>query len=121
MPSERQPNTHHTTLRRRGGLAELARSLRKQRETSVPPRPAPARARRERPDLLLTLAAILLLVIVLSTVLWPIVRVHLQAAAVLKLVANQPVPESLRWTVGDRVAVEDLTYRASTGPVRARL
>lgn len=114
--------SRHTTLRRRGGLSELARSLRRQRETRPEtPGQQPPRARRERPDLLLTLAAIVLLVIVLGSVLWPIVRVHLQAAAVLKLVANQPVPESLRWTVRDRVAVEDLTYQASAGPIRARL
>ena len=121
-PPSPPPNRHHTTLRRRGGLKELARSLRREREAPVPPAPGQKVPRRpERPDLLLTLAAILLLLIVLSSVLWPLVRVHLQAAAVLKLVANQPVPESLRWTVGDRVAVEDLTYSASTGPVRARM
>src|SRR5579875_3201583 len=114
--------SRHTTLRRRGGLSELARSLRRQRETRPEaPRDAPQPAEPERTDLLLTLAAILLLFIVLSSVAWPILRVHLQAAAVLKLVANQPVPASLRWTVADRVAVEDLTYDASTGPVRARL
>ncbi len=49
------------------------------------------------------------------------VRVTLQAAAVLKLVANQPVPENLRWTVADHVAVDDLTFPATTGTVRARL
>lgn len=49
------------------------------------------------------------------------IRVHMQAAAVLKLVANQPVPESIRWTVSDRVAVDDLYYDTSLGAVRARL
>ncbi len=122
MAPDRQPSSNHTTLRRRGGLSELARNLRRQREGEPPRGPAPYPSRRrERPDLLLTLAAMLLLIIVLSAVLWPIVRVHLQAAAVLKLVANQPVPESLRWAVGDRVAVEDISYPASTGPVRARM
>ena len=127
-PPEPPSNHRHTTLRRRGGLTELARTLRRQRESSPEPRPAadqPGRSLRPhrsgRPDLLLTLAAILLLLILLGAVAWPILRVHLQAMAVLDLVANQPVPESLRWTVGDRVAVEDLTYAASTGTVRARL
>ena len=122
-PTPGPPSSRHTTLHRRGGLSELARSLRRQRETSPPPppgQPVPT-SRRPRHDLLLTLAAIVFLTIVLGAVAWPIVRVHLQAAAVLKLVANQPVPESLRWAVGDRVAVEDLSYNASTGPVRARL
>ena len=31
------------------------------------------------------------------------------------------MPESLRWTVKDRVAVDDLSFNASTGPVRARV
>ncbi len=106
----------HTTLRRRGGLAELARNLARQRAArQVPPTP-PRGARR------LWAAAILVIVLaVLSLLLWPTVRVHLQAAAVLKLVANQPVPESLRWTVRDRVAVDDLSFPSKGGPVRARL
>ncbi len=121
-PTPGPPTSRHTTLHHRGGLAELARNLRRQRETTPPPeQPGQSKPKRDRPDLLLTLAAILFLTILLGAVAWPLVRVHLQAAAVLKLVANQPVPESLRWTVSDRVAVEDVTYPASTGPVRARL
>ncbi len=125
-PPDEKPdaNQRHTTLRRRGGLAGFALNLRRQRGAPAadpPPEAPPAHRPRSRPDTLLTLAAMALLVIVLGSVLWPSIRVHLQAAAVLDLVANQPVPESLRWTVNDRVAVEDLTYTASTGPVRARL
>ena len=119
--AEPGPNPHHTTLHHRGGLPELARNLRRQRETRRTRPPQEPRTRRERPDTLVTLAAILILLIVLGSVLWPVVAVHLQAAAVLKLVANQPVPEALRWTVDDHVAVEDISYPASTGPVRARL
>lgn len=129
MPTPEPPDRHHTTLRRRGGLAGFARTLRRQREgrggrtasDAREPSPIIQRRSRERPDLLLTLAGILLLIMVLGTVLWPVVRVHLQAMAVLKLVANQPVPEALRWTVADRVAVDDVSYATSTGPVRARL
>ncbi len=125
MHTPNGPNPHHTTLRRRGGLAGFARNLRKQREGTPPPPSGPDQPptapRRDRPDLLLTLAAIVLLGILLGAVAWPILRVHLQAAAVLRLVANQPVPESLRWTVSDRVAVEDLYYDTSLGAVRARL
>ena len=124
MQTPPDPNRRHTTLRRRGGLAGFAGNLRRQREHGPTRQPGNLQTPRKeplRPDFLLTLAAILLLVIVLASVLWPILRVHLQAAAVLKLVANQPVPESLRWSVADRVAVEDLNYNASTGLVRARL
>ncbi len=59
-----------------------------------------------------------LLVLLLS---WPGIRADLQAAAVLRLVANQPVPEYLRWAVKDRVAVDDITLPASHGGMRARL
>ncbi len=110
---------HHTTLRHRGGLSELARNLRRQRESRPGPQ-APKRRRRVW-EPLLTGAAIAVLLVVLGVVLSPLVRVHLQAAAVLKLVANEPVPEGLRWTVADHVAVEDLDYGTSTGRVRARL
>lgn len=126
MHSPDGPNTHHTTLRRRGGLAGFARNLRNQRGDRPDPTPRSPHqrdvpARRRRLDVLLTLTAILCLGALLCAVAWPIVRVHLQAAAVLKLVANQPVPESLRWTVADRVAVEDLYYDTSLGAVRGRL
>jgi pimeloyl-ACP methyl ester carboxylesterase len=69
----------------------------------------------------MAVALTLLIVGVLALPLWPFLRVHLQAVAVLDLVANQPVPAYLRWTVRHRVAVDDLTFPASTGPVRARL
>lgn len=112
------PNSQHTQLRRRGGLAELARNLRSQREAGRPPE-APDHPRRL--SALLTPALALAVLVLVALLLWPQIRVDLQAAAVLKLVANQPVPEYLRWTVGDRVAVDDLSYPASTGVVRARL
>ncbi len=63
----------------------------------------------------MTLAALI------SILSWPAVRADLQAAAVLKLVANQPVPPSLRWTVQDRVAVDDIQLPPSAGSLRARL
>ena len=116
------PASSHTTLRRRGGLPELARNLSRQRQG--PSQGAPAVPRPVRRSLLRTLlhsAALVLLVLLLGFVLWPMIRVHLQAAAVLKLVANQPVPEAIRWTVSDRVAVDDLYYDTSLGAVRARL
>lgn len=120
MPDHPPANSPHTTLRRRGGLTELAGDLRRQREERRAPHPAAPRPRRILHGLFRSLA-ILILLVILGFVLWPTIRVHLQAMAVLKLVANQPVPESLRFTVSDRVAVEDLTYPTSTGLVRARL
>ncbi len=116
MPDPSQ--AHHTQLRRRGGLLELAGNLRRQREAQTPP---PAPPIRRRPYRLLATAAAIGVGIGVGFALWPILRVDLQAAAVLKLVANQPVPEYLRWAVHDRVAVDDLSFNTSTGPVRARL
>ena len=125
------PPNPHTRLRRRGGLRELARHLRQQRESRAlrtPPKPRSPGPRNWRsrilgaaPGPVLALIATLLLLAVLIAALWPTIRVNLQAAAVLDLVANQPVPEDLRWTVSDHVAVDDLTLPTSTGPVRARL
>lgn len=60
-------------------------------------------------------------VLLLAGFAWPRVHEMLKAAAVIKLVANQPVPESIRWTVTDHVAVDDISFPASHGPVRARL
>ncbi len=119
-----EPNTHrHTQLRRRGGLRELARNLQRQRDSRAPL--PPTQPRRTAPPLV-AVALTLLLLALLSLFLWPmflwpLLRVHLQAAAVLKLVANQPVPEDLRWTVRDHVAVDDLSFPTGTGLVRARL
>ena len=111
------PSKSHTQLRRRGGLGELARNLRRQRE-SRRQEPRPPQRRKTHP--LLGTAVTLLVVVALSLVLWPILRVHLQAAAVLKLLANQSVPEGLRWTVNNRVAVDDMTVPTSSGLIRAR-
>ena len=62
-----------------------------------------------------------LLLLLTLLLLWPALRAHLQAAAVLKLVANEPVPVFLRWAVSNRVAVDDLTVLTSSGPIHARL
>ena len=116
-------SNRHTQLHRRGGLRDLARTLQRQRETRQT-RTAPASSR-QRPRLFaaaLGIAALLLLL----TLAWPRFRETLQAAAVLKLVADQPVPGFLRWTVADHVKVDELSFPAGTGQankglVRARL
>jgi acetyl esterase/lipase len=93
----------------------LAHRLRQQRE-------ADARARkssspRRKLTALLGLAALLLLAFLLK----PFVLSHLQAAAVLDLVANKPVPAPLRWVVSGPVATTELLLPLPSGPVRARL
>ena len=113
--SDRGPNPH-TQLRRSGGLGELAHSLQQERRRRVAAAP-----KLPRRNLVLAILAAALLIVVLSIWLWPEIRVNLQAAAVLDLVANQPVPEPLRFTVRDHVAVEDLAIPSASGPVRARL
>lgn len=115
------PNTH-TRLRRRGGLRELARTLQRQREARKPAPPKPATPRKHRQTHpLLGMALTLLVLAALGPLLWHAIRAHLQAAAVLKLVANQPVPEGLRWAVGDHVSVDDTSFMTSNGSIRARL
>ncbi len=117
MPESPHSN-RHTQLHRRGGLRELAQTLRRQREARSPaPQPRPTRQGQRLPAAAFSLLVIALLLVVL----WPHFRAFAQAAAVLKLVANQPVPKPLRWTVADHVAVDELSFPASTGRVRARL
>ncbi len=113
-------NNRHTQLHHRGGLGEFARTLRRQREqrgqpAGPKPRPALPRAR-----LFAATLGVVVIGVVLA-VLWPRLRVFLQAAAVLKLVGNQPVPKALRWTVADHVAVDELSLPSANVMVRARL
>lgn len=58
---------------------------------------------------------------VASAVAAPFVKAHLQAIAVLDLVANKPVPWALRETIAHPVRTEELTLPTSNGPVPARL
>ena len=116
--AERPPLSRHTQLHRRGGLRELARTLEAQRRAR---RSAPTPVASLRRPRLFAAAIGLLGALVLLIAAWPRLREMLQSAAVLKLVANQPVPEALRWTVADHVAVDEISFPASTGPVRARL
>ena len=118
MTRDKLPNPSHTTRHHRGGLRELAQNLgvqRAARQERRGPRPQPRRGLSPWTVILPALAFVLLLLC------WPLIRANIQAAAALKLVANQPVPEYLRWTVQDRVAVDDLTLPSSTGPVRGRM
>jgi dienelactone hydrolase len=59
--------------------------------------------------------------IVLAVAGWPEVRVHLQSAAVLDIVADKPVPKWLRRFVNEPIQVRDLQLPLASGAVRARL
>jgi pimeloyl-ACP methyl ester carboxylesterase len=52
---------------------------------------------------------------------WPFTVAHLQAIAVLDLVANKPVPTPLRWLVAEPVTTTEFTLPLPSGPIRARL
>ena len=75
-------------------------------------------ARRRLRWLMLAMAAA---AIVLAFAGWPEVRVHLQSAAVLNIVANKPVPSWLRKFVNEPIQVRDLELPLASGAVRARL
>lgn len=75
-------------------------------------------ARRRLRWLTLAMAAT---VIVLGFAGWPEVRVHLQSAAVLDIVADKPVPSWLRRFVNEPIQVRDLELPLASGAVRARL
>jgi dienelactone hydrolase len=59
--------------------------------------------------------------VMLAVCTWPFLHAHLQSVAVLDLVANQPVPMSLRFLVGEQVSTSELTIHTVHGPVRTRL
>ena len=74
---------------------------------------------RQRPRLYAALAVIVLAL--LAALAWPFTLAHLQAIAVLDLVANKPVPWLLRHTVNEPVTTRELTLPLPSGTVRARL
>jgi pimeloyl-ACP methyl ester carboxylesterase len=59
--------------------------------------------------------------VTLGLVAWPFTKAHLQAVAVLDLVANQPVPWVIRELVEEPIRTEELTIQTPHGPVRARM
>jgi dienelactone hydrolase len=90
--------------------ARLAQRLRASRQATA--------AKPRRTTRAIVAAALLVL---LATLAWPATKAHLQAIAVLDLVANKPVPAPLRWLVSGRVTTTDITLPLPSGPVRARL
>ena len=97
-----------TPRRRFSGVRTLATRLRRRREAAK----LPSRIAAE---------IILLILVLLAAFVWPFIKCHLQAVAVLDLVANQPVPTLLRKIVAEPVTTRDLTIATSQGPIRARL
>ena len=63
-------------------------------------------------------AAVLLL---LGFVMWPVVRAHLQAIAILKLVGGQPVPSLLSAVIQEPVESKEIEFPAGGARVRARI
>ncbi len=53
--------------------------------------------------------------------LWPYLLSHLQAVAVMKQVAEQPIPRLLRNEATEAVSQRDLVIPAQDGPIHARL
>jgi len=66
-------------------------------------------------------ALILLFIAILCAMATPFMKAHLQAVAVLDLVANQPVPPLLSKLVAEPITTRDLTFPSTNGPVRARM
>ena len=97
-----------TPRRRFSGVRTLATRLRRRREAAK----LPSRIAAE---------IILLILVLLAAFVWPFIKCHLQAVAVLDLVANQPVPTLLRKIVAEPITTRDLTIATSQGPIRARL
>ena len=59
--------------------------------------------------------------LVLCAVVWPFVRAHLQALAVLRLIAGQRVPWVAAKLVTEPITTEEIRIPGETGVIRARL
>jgi dienelactone hydrolase len=59
--------------------------------------------------------------VVFALAVWPFVRSHLQAIAILQLVSGQPVPSAVKEVVSDPFTPEDITLPLESGVLRARL
>jgi pimeloyl-ACP methyl ester carboxylesterase len=105
-------------LRVTRGVGRVAASLRRARAAV-----SPGRNLRERPRIFYSILAAG--VVVFGVAAWPFVSAHLQAVAVLRQVAGQPVPWAIARITESPVRTEDLgfTVESATGTqqVRARL
>ncbi|MEK6397314.1 MAG: CocE/NonD family hydrolase, partial [Terriglobus sp.] len=71
--------------------------------------------------LLRILLVTFVLFIAYAIALWPYMLAHLQAVAVMKQVAGQPIPRFLRNRATEAVSQRDLTIPTPDGPIHARL
>jgi dienelactone hydrolase len=97
------------------GTARLAQTLTRRRDVLQRRR----RAIADRPRLYSAIAVLLVLLFV--GLIAPFTRAHLQAVAVLDLVANKQVPAALRKLTLVPIESSVLTLPLPSGPVRARL
>jgi dienelactone hydrolase len=108
MAQRPKPQTTSSTGRLAGALRSRRAVLYRQRQAIA-----------ERPRIY---SAILVLILDFLCVLaWPFTHAHLQALAVLDLVANKQVPGPLRAVALEPVDSTVLTLPLPSGPVRARL
>jgi dienelactone hydrolase len=115
--SEPTPNSQRPRQQRPsgGGISGLAGRLRLRRDVLERQRAAIA----DRPRIYAGIS--LLIVVLLCTLAWSFLHAHLQAVAVLDLVANKQVPALLRDVTLEPVDSTVLTLPLPSGPVRARL
>jgi len=91
-----------------GNLQRLVQILRRRREAAA-----------RRPWVYST-AAVFSFAVLLA-IAWPFVRTHLEAIAVLDLVANQKVPTLIRPVAHEPVTTREITIPTGNGPLRMRL
>jgi len=90
------------------GIARIAAGIRRQRE---------AAGISSRVAVAIYAAAL----IGLAALCGPFVKCHLQAIALLDLVANQPVPALLQKIVSEPITTQDLTLNTTQGAITARM
>jgi dienelactone hydrolase len=105
--AQQTPRTH-APRGATSGLSRLAEQLKRRRQAIA-----------ERPRMWAAISAIV--VLLGGAIAWPFVKCHMQAAAVLDLVGNKPVPWLLRKAVAEPVETRDFALTTSNGPVPARL
>jgi dienelactone hydrolase len=93
---------------RRYGTSRLASRLQARRSAVA-----------ERPQLYVALFTIL--TILLVAVVWPFAFAHMQAIAVLDLVANKAVPAPLRAVALEPITIQEVILPLPSGAIRARL
>jgi pimeloyl-ACP methyl ester carboxylesterase len=104
MQADRTPTHQSSSVRR---IAATIRRRRRRAALGLPRR--------------IEAAILALLILLVCAVVWPFNKVHLQAIAVLDLVANQPIPAPIRALVAEPITAEILTIPTANGPVQARM